>query len=240
MTKNQDAATVRVWDLPTRLFHWSLVFCIASAWVSFRYAETIGDPTLKWHRYNGYAILVLLVFRGLWGFCGSSTSRWRAFVTWPWHAAAYGLDLVRGRDRHYLGHNPMGTYMILALLTVVGVQATMGLFVVEHNDTSWGPLYKLVSEATQKWITRWHIWTFFWIILPLIGAHIVANTLYGLLKKDPLITAMVTGKKPAGDYEDASEAVIARDVWLKAAACLAAALTIVFGGILVLGGKIFY
>jgi cytochrome b len=240
MSTMSPAKSVSVWDLPTRLFHWSLVTCIASAWISFRYAETLGDPTLKWHRYNGYAILVLLIFRVLWGFVGSSTARWSAFVTWPWTAARYGIDLLRGRDRHFLGHNPMGTYMILALLAAVGVQATVGLFVVEHNDTSWGPLYKLVSEAWQKRLTSWHIWAFFWIILPLVGTHILANTLYGLIKKDPLITAMVTGKKPAAPYEDAAEVVIARDVWLRAAACLAVALVVVFGGITLLGGKVLY
>jgi cytochrome b len=231
---------VRAWDWPTRVFHWSLVICIVSAWASFRYAETLGDPTLKWHRYNGYTILVLLVFRVLWGFMGSSTSRWRAFVTWPWHAAGYGLDLLRGRDRHYLGHNPLGTYMILALLSLVTAQAVMGLFVVEHNDTSWGPLYKLASEANQKRITSWHIWSYFWLILPLIAAHVTANVLYGLVKKDPLITGMITGKKPPAEYQDQPEAVIAADVSLRAAACFAAALGIVFGGITLAGGKLFY
>ena len=232
--------TVRAWDIPTRVFHWSLVFCIFSAWASFQYAEKLGDPTMQWHRYNGYAVLVLLVFRLLWGFVGSSTSRWSAFVTWPWHAAGYGLDLLRGRDRHYLGHNPLGTYMILALLALVGAQSSLGLFVVEHNDTTWGPLYKLVSETNQKLVHRWHIWSFYWLLLPVIGAHIVANTLYGFVKKDPLIRAMVTGKKPAGKYEDQAEAVIVAQVWARAIGCLAAAVAIVLGGIAALGGKLFY
>lgn len=232
--------TVRAWDIPTRVFHWSLVLAIVSAWASFRFAETIGDPTLQWHRYNGYAILVLLVFRLLWGFVGSSTSRWSAFVTWPWHAAVYGLDLLRGRDRHYLGHNPLGTYMILALLAVVGAQSFIGLFIVEHNDTTWGPLYKLASESTQKLLHNWHIWSFYWILLPVIAMHITANTLYGVVKKDPLIRAMVTGRKPAGHYEDQQQAEIVAAVWLRALLCLAAALAIVLGGIAALGGKLFY
>jgi cytochrome b len=236
----QVARKVQVWDLPTRLFHWSLVFCFASAWVSFRYAETLGDPTLKWHRYNGYAILILLVFRLLWGFVGSSTSRWRAFVSWPWQAAGYGLDTLRGKDRHFLGHNPLGTYMILAVLSAVFAQAFIGLFIVEHNDTTWGPLYKLASEANQKRLLSWHLWAFFWILLPLIAAHITANILYGAVKKDPLITAMVTGKKPAGDYEDEHEAEIVAGVWMRAAACLAVAALIVLGGISAMGGRLFY
>lgn len=236
----RDAPTVQVWDVPTRLFHWSLVFCIISAWVSFRYAETLGDPTLKWHRFNGYAILILLVFRLIWGFVGSSTSRWSAFVTWPWHAAAYGLDLLRGRDRHFLGHNPLGTYMILALLAVVMAQALIGLFLVEHNDVTWGPLYKLASEATQKRLLSWHLWALYWIILPLIAAHIIANTVYMLVKKDPLIQAMLTGRKPEGAYEDGREAEIAPNAILRAVACLALAAALVLGGISLFGGRLFY
>jgi cytochrome b len=237
---SQATPTVRVWDLPTRLFHWSLVTCLISAWVSFRYAETLGDPTMKWHRYNGYAILVLLVFRLLWGVFGSSTSRWSSFVKWPWIAAGYGLDLLKGRDRHFLGHNPLGTYMILALIGVVFAQAFIGLFIVEHNDTTWGPLYKLASDANQKRLLSWHLWAFYWIILPVIGMHILANTLYGVVKKDPLIRAMVTGKKPKGTYEDADEVAVAPNLVLRAVACLAAAIAIVLGGITLFGGRLFY
>ena len=230
---------VRVWDIPTRLFHWSLVFCIASAWVSFRYSEVIGDNTMRWHRWNGYAILVLLVFRVIWGFAGSSTSRWTSFVRWPWAAAGYALDLLRGRSRHFLGHNPAGTYMVLGLLAVVAVQGGLGLFTVEHNDTGAdGPLYLLVSEATYVKLSKWHTWVFYNVLLPLIALHIVANTLYAFVKKDPLIRAMVTGDKPAGTYEDENEAHIVRNVTLRALSCLFAALVFVFGGIALVGGRL--
>lgn len=230
---------VGAWDLPTRLFHWTLVVCILSAWVSFRYAEVFGDNLLRWHRWNGYTVLVLLVWRVLWGFAGSSTSRFVNFVRWPWTAAGYGLDLLRGRDRHFLGHNPLGTYMILALLAVVGSQVTLGLFTVEHNDSgAYGPLYRIVSEATYKKLSHWHRWAFYWVLLPLIAAHITANVLYGVVKKDPLITAMVTGRKPAGDYEDAEAVAIVERPMLRAIVCLVAAAAIVFGAIVALGGKL--
>jgi cytochrome b len=231
---------VRAWDWPTRAFHWSLVIAILSAWASFEFAEKLGDVSLKWHRYNGYAILVLIVFRFIWGFVGSSTSRWSAFVTWPWHAAAYGLDLVRGRDRHFLGHNPLGTYMILGLLGLVSLQALLGLVIVEHNDTTWGPLYKLVSEENQKRVLFWHTRLFNWFILPLICLHILANSVYGIIKKDPLIRAMITGTKPAVAYEDQAEAQIVSAVGIRALFTLALAATIVLGGIVALGGKLIY
>ena len=234
------AASVAVWDVPVRLFHWSLVLTILSAWPSFRYSESLGDLTLQWHRYNGYAILVLLVFRVIWGFVGSSTARWSAFVRWPWTAAGYGLDILRGRDRKFLGHTPLGTYMVLALLAAAAGQACLGLMVVEHNETSWGPLYELISEASQKIVRRWHGMGLYYVILPLVCVHVIANALYGLVKHDPLITGMITGRKPAAEYEDASEAIIARSVTLRALATLILAIAIVFGGIKILGGNLIY
>jgi cytochrome b len=239
MPTQPHGESVKVWDWPTRAFHWSLVFCIVSAYVSWRWSEKFGDFLLVWHRWNGYAILVLLEFRLLWGFFGSSTAKFSSFVRWPWDAAKYGLDLLRGRDRHYLGHNPLGTWMIVALLCAVMAQGVLGLFTVEHNDSgAYGPLYRIVSEATYKKLSHWHLWVFYWVILPLVGLHIVANTLYGLVKKDPLITAMVTGKKPAGAYEDAAEATIPANVGSRAALCLLAAVVFVLGIIRLLGGRI--
>lgn len=232
--------TVRAWDLPTRVFHWTLVLSIVSAWASFRFSEVFGDATMKWHRYNGYVVLVLVVWRILWGFVGSSTSRWANFVRWPWVAAGYLADMLRGRDRHYLGHNPLGTYMVLALLAALAVQGCLGLMAVEHNDVSWGPLYKLASEANQKRITYFHVRLLDYLILPLVAAHIAANIFYGVVKKDPLIPAMVTGSKPAGHYEDDAEAVIVARPIARALVCLAVATTLVFGTIAALGGKLFY
>jgi cytochrome b len=214
-----------------------LVFCIVSAWVSFKLADRIGDPTLIWHRWNGYFILILIVFRLIWGFVGSSTSRFTAFVTWPWSAARYGLDLVRGRDRKFLGHNPMGAWMILALLGVVAVQGTLGLFSLEHNELVAGPLKRLVAHETSEKITKWHVWGIN-VIMALAALHILANVLYGIVKKDPLISAMVTGRKPAEAYEDQREAEIVAGVGFRALICLLMAAGIVFGGIVALGGRI--
>lgn len=232
-----SSVKVRVWDLPTRLFHWALVIAIATAWASWRYAEVIGDPTLKLHRWTGMSILVLLVFRLLWGFVGSSTSRLSQLFSWPWTAAGYARDLLLGRSKHYLGHNPLGSYMVLALLAAVAVQAGLGLFTVEHNDITAGPLYRLISEESREWVSRWHNRWFDWVLLILIPLHILANIGYALVKRDPLIRAMVTGRKPAADYADASEAQVASHAGIKAIVCLMLAAAIVFGGIFAAGGK---
>ena len=117
---------VRAWDLPTRLFHWLLALLVLLAWASWRYSEALGDPSLKLHRWNGHAILVLVVWRVLWGLFGSSTSRFSAWLWWPWTAAAYGWEILRGRTPLYLTHNPLGSYMILALLAAVTAQAVLG------------------------------------------------------------------------------------------------------------------
>jgi cytochrome b len=229
---------VRAWDLPTRLFHWLLAALVLFAWVSWRYSEALGDPALKLHRWNGHAILVLVVWRLLWGLFGSSTSRFSAWLWWPWTAAAYGWEILRGRTPLYLTHNPLGSYMILVMLAAVTAQGVLGLFTVEHNDATAGPLYRLVSEERQKVITDWHVWFFYWVILALVPIHILANFWYGLAKKEPLITAMVTGRKPAADYLDAPEATLVARPMLRALVCLAVAAGVVFGVIYgVLGGK---
>jgi cytochrome b len=229
---------VRAWDLPTRLFHWLLALLVLFAWASWRFGEAFGDPALKLHRWNGHAILVLLVWRVLWGLVGSSTSRFSAWLWWPWTAAAYGWEILRGRTPLYLSHNPLGSYMILLLLAAVTAQAVSGLFVVEHNDLTAGPLYRLISEEAQKSVTVWHTSFFYWWALILVPIHIVANFWYGLVKKEPLITAMLTGRKPAADYLDAPEADIVGRPMLRALACLAVAAGLVFGVVYgALGGK---
>lgn len=229
--------TVRVWDLPTRLFHWTLAFSILAMWASWRFSETLDDPTLKVHRWLGMAVLVLLVFRILWGLFGSSTARLSQLLHGPWTAAKYARGLFGASSGHYLGHNPLGSYMILALFGAVAVQALLGLFTVEHNDITAGPLYRLLSEERREWVSHWHTRWFYWVLLLLIPLHIVANLGYGLLKRDPLVRAMITGTKPSQSYVDAPEAVIASKAGLKALACLLAAGAIVFGSVFALGGK---
>lgn len=248
---------VRVWDLPTRIFHWLLVLLIFCSWASFEYSEVFGDTSLLWHRMNGYAILILVIWRLLWGIVGSPASRFVSFLVWPWTAARYGFDLVTGRSRHFLGHNPLGSYMIIALLGIVSAQGIIGLLATEHNFVTWGPLTHLVSDERSEELAGTHVWLFHNVILAFIALHVAANVLYRLVKKDPLIEAMVTGSKPAGDYEDGAVAMDAaisevsdtpdtsnptsrRSILLRAAVCMAAAIAIFAGAILGLGGKLFY
>ena len=98
--------SVLAWDWPTRLFHWALVAAIVSAWFSTRYAETLGDATLQWHRYNGYAVLILLVFRVIWGFIGPSTARWKTFVRGPGAAIFTLATPLAGASASFSGTTP--------------------------------------------------------------------------------------------------------------------------------------
>lgn len=225
-------ATVAVWDLPTRLFHWTLAILVGMAWVTRKY----GDDGLFWHTLNGYAVLILVVWRILWGFVGSSTSRFSSFFTWPWHAARYGFDFALRRPRHFLGHNPLGGTMVLALLGVVGLIGTLGLFAYDdHDSNAGGPLYSKVSDATWAAAAHWHHKIFDGLLL-LILVHVAAAFLYLVWKRENLVRAMVTGRKPAMNYEDQREARLAGGG--RAILCLAAAAAIVLGGIKLAGGRL--
>lgn len=229
---------VAAWDLPTRIFHWLLALLVVSAWASYEFAEAIGDPRLVWHRWNGFAILNLVVWRLMWGLWGSSTSRFRNFVRGPGEIARYAGGLVRGTSPRYLGHNPAGALMVVALLAVTGASGVLGLFAVEENDLATGPLYGLVGEAMSQTLTRWHRLLFEPVLLVLISLHIAANVLYGVVKREPLIPAMISGRKPCESYADAPKAHIPPDALWRALLTLVAAKALVFGTIIAAGGKL--
>lgn len=237
MTDTGPAHTsVPAWDLPTRAFHWTLLALIVWAWVSVSFAEALGDTTLVYHRINGLTILTLIVWRILWGFTGSSTSRFAGFVRGPTTVASYAGALLRGRAARYLGHNPMGGLMVLALLATIVTIGSLGLFAVDDNDLVGGPLYRLVGESQNIRLTRLHDQIFYNLLLPLVMLHIAVNSIYTLVKKDPLIQAMVTGRKPAIEYADAPRAALASVG--RALIVLVVAAAIVLGGILALGGSL--
>ena len=236
--RNGDfTASVTAWDLPARLFHWLLLALVISAWVSVEFSEDLGDTLLVWHRWNGLAILTLLVWRLLWGFAGSSTSRFSSFVRSPATAVRYTRDAFRGIAPRYLGHNPLGSIMVIALLLALVAQTGLGLFSIDDDDLTGGPLSRLVSHAANKTATHWHDWVFNFVLLPLAGLHIATNVFYGRVKKEPLITSMVTGEKPAGTYADEQRAHIVPRPMRRAFVCLIAAIAIVFGGLLAAGGQ---
>jgi cytochrome b len=221
---------VRAWDLPTRIFHWLFVTLIVCGYVSRYY----GDSDFVWHKWNGYAVLILVVFRLIWGFVGCTTARFASFFPTPRSMLRYGLSIFGSKTEHYLGHNPVGGAMILALLAVVFAQAVTGLF--NSNDILFdAPFVKLVSEHTVKLAGVAHHYIFELILL-LASIHILANLFYHFVKREPLIAAMVTGHKPAEEYLDCDEAE-GGSLW-RALICLLVAAVLVLGTIRLLGGEL--
>ncbi|SCW38544.1 Cytochrome b [Ancylobacter rudongensis] len=219
------------WDLPTRLAKWSLAALVGLAFAS-RYW---GDEALVWHQWNGLAILVLIVFRLLWGLVGGSTARFAGFVSGPVGGLRYAMSLLKGQPPHFLGHNPLGGWMVLALLAIVAAQALTGLF-TSDDIIVYGPMTAAVSDETIRSASAWHQWLYPFL-LALIGLHVLANLAYSLFGRDNLIRAMVTGSKPAASYADRAPATpggVGR-----ALACLALAILVVFGGIALAGGHPF-
>lgn len=206
----QSTGYVPVWDIATRLFHWTLVMLIFSAFVTNEYADVIG---FKWHKINGYAILCLLLFRMLWGFFGSSTSRFLNFIN-PIAAVRYLSTLFSKNSQDYLGHNPAGAMMVLALLAAVSAQALSGLFSADDITMMLfsGPFAEKVSESTAEAMTSFHRIGFYLILL-LVSLHVIVNISYSVLKKNGLISAMISGKKKAGNYVDENAAQLSSQVW---------------------------
>ncbi|MDF1793359.1 MAG: cytochrome b/b6 domain-containing protein [Thalassobaculaceae bacterium] len=185
--KPTDAVSVRVWDRPTRVFHWVLVLCVAGAWVTAEQGMT------EWHERLGLTILALIVFRLIWGIVGGEFARFSSFVRGPGAVLTYLRATFAGRHPEYAGHNPLGALSVLALLLAVGTQATLGLFA--NDDILYeGPLYHLVGYDLSGTLTGLHH-QMFNILLAVVIVHVVAVIGYMLLLRDDLILPMITGVK---------------------------------------------
>ena len=220
---------VLAWDLPTRIFKWTLVALVVSAWVSNKW----GGATPAWHIWNGVALLTAVVFRILWGIFGGSTARFTNFVAHPMKGLSYGLALVRGREGHFLGHNPLGGWMVVALLALLALQAVTGLYSADDDRIIIdGPLVKTVSDATVTFASHWHH-RLFGLLKIAIVLHVAAVVFHAVVKKERLVPAMITGVKPAGPYQDAAEAT--PGAIGTAIACLVGAALIVLIGMKIAG-----
>lgn len=185
---------IRVWDLPVRLFHWSLVGLMVTLFIT---AEILDDA-IEVHALAGYAVLALVLFRILWGFVGNSRARFTDFVRGPGAVLRYSLAFFRGRGEYHAGHNPLGGWMAVALLAMVLLQASIGLFT--NDDILFeGPLAGLVSKDTSDWLTGLHE-DVFHVLLVLVALHVSAVVLHRLVQGENLVIAMFTGRKelPAG------------------------------------------
>ena len=175
--------SLKVWDAPLRLFHWTLALSVGAAIVT----GWLGGNLMAWHGRLGVLVFGLLVFRLLWGVFGSTYARWTRIVRAPLGLPAY----LRGQWRE-AGHNPLGALSTLALLGLLGVQTFSGLF-ADDDIAFRGPLQVLAASETSVWLTGVHRQAA-WLLIGLIGLHVLAIAYYSLVRRLPLLRAMLTGR----------------------------------------------
>lgn len=203
-----SANSVKVWDSFTRIYHASQLILLASLWY------TGEEGMFEWHFVAGFTLLALWLTRLFWGFAGSHTSRFGNFIKSPLAVA----KAWRANDiaRPHIGHNPVGGYMVIALLLALGLQLTTGLF--SSDDVfSEGPLYAFVSDDIASFMVSWHK-TLFDVLLVLIGIHALAG-IFHVLRDDNVITAILTGRKKQTAMQHISQlpfknGLIAIVIWL--------------------------
>ena len=206
---------VRVWDLPTRLFHWLLVACIVCLVITgYR-----GGDAMPWHARFGYAVLTLLVFRIVWGVIGGHWSRFTSFIYAPRSVMAY----LKGMPHpdHLIGHNPLGAGSVFAMLLVLSVQVGTGL--VGDDEISFtGPLNRFVETSKGLAATWYHKRIGQWLLIALVVVHIAAVLFYLWKKRENLVRPMIVGDKEldrpvAASRDDAATRLLALAVLAAAA-----------------------
>jgi cytochrome b len=181
-----NVTRIRLWDLPVRIFHWSLVIAVLVAFVTAK----LGGDWMDWHGRAGLAITGLVTFRIVWGVVGSTHARFLSFAPTPSRLRAY----LTGRW-HGIGHNPLGALSVFGLLGLLAVQAGTGLF--SNDDIAFdGPLSGLIEKARSDSLTGLHH-QLSDVLLVLLGLHVVAIAFYLVVKKHNLVKPMVTGWKHA-------------------------------------------
>jgi cytochrome b len=170
---------VRVWDLFVRVAHWTLVLAVLGAWLT---AELEGKAAEALHEWLGYLALTVIALRLPWGWIGTRYARFSQFVRGPRATVAYARSVAAGYERRYIGHNPLGAWMILALLSMVALASASGwLYVTDRfRDEEW---LEEVHEALANGL------------LALVALHLAGVALSSLRHRENLIRAMITGRK---------------------------------------------
>ncbi len=186
----QMLRAVRVWDLPIRLFHWTLAACVVGSFVS----GSVGGNAMEWHLRFGYAVFSLLAFRVLWGIFGGRWSRFSAFLYSPAALGRYLRGQSRSDEFHDVGHSPLGSASVFAMLAFLALQVGSGLF-ADDEITTTGPLARFVSSATSSTLTAYHANIGRWVVLALVVLHIGAIVFYRVRRQRDLVGPMIRGDK---------------------------------------------
>ena len=176
-----------VWDLPVRLAHWLLALGITGSFLT-HYA---GPAWFDWHRRFGYAVLLIVVFRLVWGFLGTRPARFVAFVRGPRAIAVW----LRSGSPRTESHNPLGALNVVAMLGLVLGQGITGLF-ANDEIASAGPFYGWISHEMSNRLSRFHRANDTWL-LALIGLHLAAVAWYTVVRRERIVLGMITGEPGA-------------------------------------------
>lgn len=190
MMPTDAARPVRVWDLPTRVFHWLLAVCVIALVVTGK----IGGNAITWHMRLGGVVMALLAFRIVWGLVGGHWSRFANFVRSPGTVLRYLRGHTRDDEHLDVGHNPLGALSVLGLLGLLSLQVATGL-VADDEIATTGPLYRFVASDTSATATHWHKDYGQAILIVLVLLHVGAIVYYRVRKRLDLVGPMLTGDK---------------------------------------------
>ena len=218
---------VRVWDLPTRLFHWLLALTLVGSVVTGK----LGGAWITWHFKLGLAAGALLLFRLVWGVVGGRWSRFAAFVYTPGALWRYLRGQALPGERLDVGHNPLGALSVFALLAVLAVQVGTGL-VADDEIANVGPLNRFVAGATGLAATAWHKGWGQGLLIALVALHLAAIAFHVAVRKHDLVRPMIHGDKqlPPGTPPSRDGATTRAWALAIAAACAAAAVVVARSG----------
>ena len=178
---------MRIWDLPIRLFHWTIVVLILLSWLSAR------EDWMRIHVLSGLSVMTLLLFRFTWGFIGSDSARFSRFLKSPLEAFRHLLELHRREPDREVGHNAAGGWMVLVMLGVLLIQVITGLCANDDVLTD-GPLVPMLGKERSDYLTHIHHVNFT-VLEILVALHVLAIIAYRMLKGHNLLWPMITGKK---------------------------------------------
>lgn len=190
MHGSHSVARIRIWDLPTRVFHVLLILCIVGLIIT----GEVGGDAMRFHFLLGYAVLTLVFFRLVWGLVGGHWSRFIHFVPKPSSLTTYLRALRSQQVSPHAGHNPLGALSVLAMLCILLLQVFSG-FMSDDEISNSGPWTALVSSNWVEWATQYHSEVGKALLLSLIGLHVFAVLFYKYMKKDDLISPMLHGDK---------------------------------------------
>ncbi|MEO5697640.1 MAG: cytochrome b/b6 domain-containing protein [Burkholderiaceae bacterium] len=187
---DERLTAVRVWDLPTRAFHWTLALCVVASVTSAQ----IGGNAMVWHFRFGYVVFTLLAFRILWGVVGGRWSRFSSFLYAPNALMRYVRGASRDDEHHDVGHSPLGALSVFGMLALLAAQVGTGLF-ADDEISNTGPLIGFVSGDTTLALTGWHKNYGQWLIVGIVVLHVAAIAVYFFRNRRNLWRSMIGGDK---------------------------------------------